>query len=115
MRRLIIKRKDLMHHDSMRDTNKIVENSYQLNNTGKRKNYDFLIFNAYSVKTGNMSRQVSGRVVEIENVSGLYVLVYTTKKFRSNETVHMNGKDCDLIPIGRLKHNNLLIYSIRKT
>jgi len=112
MKRLYVRREDIMHHDSINKNNSLIYYS-PIYTTGNRNNFKTFKIEAYSVKTGKKARQFKGYVIEIENVSGIFIMVNTNKKFRTNEMLYMNSKPCKLIPVARLKRNNNIIYNIR--
>ncbi len=111
MRRLFIKRDELIPVDSFNLTQGSKYTTVDYGKTGT-KSFDSVLFEVRSLKTGKASRLVRGWVVEIENVSGLYFLLYTDKKIRSFETLVSDRRRVNAVPVGRLKYNNFLVYSI---
>lgn len=76
------------------------------------KEYTPIEFHVISRKTGNTARYVSAQPVEIEGVSGLYWWAHTDKQFRSSEKVLLNGVEVSPTPVGRVRYDGSLIFSL---
>lgn len=85
---------------------------YKLQNIGGRDNFSSRTLRIVSTKSGNDSRQLYAIPIEIENVCGIYWLLNTSKKIRNTEKVVENNKEVEVRPVGRLKYNGKLVYSI---
>ena len=76
------------------------------------KEYAPIEFRVTSRKTGNTARYVLAQPVEIEGVSGLYWWAHTDKQFRANERVLLNDVEVNPVPVGRVRYDGSLIFSL---
>lgn len=109
MRRVFIKRHEIVPVDSYTRHFGFITYGFDLKGS---KDFQNLLLKVISSKTNKVSRHISAKAIEIENVSGIYYLLHTDKKIRSKEYVTCNNKKVTITPIGRLKYDGLLICKV---
>lgn len=110
MKRIFLKRSDIVHHDIY-----VVDKNHtyiQFTRYGE-KEFSHGVLRVFSDKTGNVSREIIYDTVEIENVSGLFLMLYSDRKIRTKESIaDENGNRLVLIPVARVKHCNYVVYKV---
>lgn len=110
-KRAYVRKSEVVSPDSFVIPNKLVD--FGLECVGK-KEFEPVVLEVKSRKTGNTARIMGTQAIEIEGMSGIYRMSYTSKMIRKNQKVVdlCTDQEYKTIPIGRLVYTGYVIYSL---
>ena len=102
-KRAYVRKSEVVSPDSFVIPNKLVDFGLEC-----------VVLEVKSRKTGNTARIMGTQAIEIEGMSGIYRMSYTSKMIRKNQKVVdlCTDQEYKTIPIGRLVYTGYVIYSL---
>lgn len=111
-KRILVKRWEVTHPDTLVGKLKFIEGGYD--EIGSNE-YNSIVLAVKSKKTGNVSRYLTTRAVEIDGVSELFRLSFSKKMIRKSKEIVYNkytGVKYKVTPVARLRYYGYVIYKI---